>query len=47
MCIYPDLKPSTSGDSLHHVVVAGLDRGEEIVLPNDPARRQLLKQDWS
>jgi ABC-type bacteriocin/lantibiotic exporter with double-glycine peptidase domain len=39
------VKPS-AGQSLHYLVVAGLDRGESgIVLVNDPAQRKLLKLD--
>jgi ABC-type bacteriocin/lantibiotic exporter with double-glycine peptidase domain len=40
------LKPS-GADSLHYVVVAGLDAEQGILLLNDPARRKLLKQDRS
>jgi predicted double-glycine peptidase len=32
---------------LHYVVVAGLDREEQVVLLNDPALRKLLKEDDS
>ncbi len=38
------LKPS-AGDSLHYVVVAGLDSEQKLVLLNDPAERKLRKQD--
>lgn len=38
------LKPDASG-SLHYVVIAGVDTGNQIVLLNDPARRKLLKED--
>ncbi|MGA7858945.1 MAG: C39 family peptidase [Terracidiphilus sp.] len=38
------LKPG-SHQSLHFVVVAGLDRKNELVLVNDPAERKLLKED--
>lgn len=40
------LKPQHQA-SLHYVVVAGLDSGENIVLLNDPAQRKLLKVDRS
>jgi ABC-type bacteriocin/lantibiotic exporter with double-glycine peptidase domain len=40
------LKPA-SGGPLHYVVVAGIDRAQELVLINDPAQRKLLKQDRS
>lgn len=32
------------GDSLHYVVVAGIDDGEQVILLNDPAQRKLLKE---
>lgn len=38
------LKPET-GNSLHYVVVAGIDDSERVVLLNDPAQRKLLKED--
>jgi len=38
------LQPS-SGPSLHYVVVAGVDRGQHVLLVNDPAQRKLLKID--
>lgn len=38
------LKPG-GGDSLHYVVVAGLDAEHKVVLLNDPAERKLLKQE--
>ena len=38
------LKPD-QGNSLHYVVVAGLDNNERVVLLNDPAQRKLLKED--
>lgn len=38
------LKPA-GGDSLHYVVVAGVDDPQQVVLLNDPAQRKLLKQD--
>jgi ABC-type bacteriocin/lantibiotic exporter with double-glycine peptidase domain len=41
------LKPSEADSSLHYVVVVGLDQEQGIVLLNDPARRKLLKQNWS
>jgi ABC-type bacteriocin/lantibiotic exporter with double-glycine peptidase domain len=41
------LKPSGSNSSLHYVVVVGLDPEQKLLLLNDPARRKLLKQDWS
>jgi ABC-type bacteriocin/lantibiotic exporter with double-glycine peptidase domain len=41
------LKPSGDDDSVHYVVVAGLDVEQELLLLNDPARRKLIKQDWS
>ena len=41
------LKPSGSIDSLHYVVVVGLDPERNLLLLNDPARRKLLKQDRS
>jgi ABC-type bacteriocin/lantibiotic exporter with double-glycine peptidase domain len=41
------LKPSGSNSSLHYVVVVGLDAKGKLVLLNDPARRKLLKQEWS
>jgi ABC-type bacteriocin/lantibiotic exporter with double-glycine peptidase domain len=39
------LKPES--DSLHYVVVAGIDSEEGTLLVNDPAQRKLLKQDRS
>jgi ABC-type bacteriocin/lantibiotic exporter with double-glycine peptidase domain len=36
-----------SGDSLHYVVVAGVDQQHQLVLLNDPAQRKLLKEDRS
>lgn len=41
------LKPSGSSDSLHYVVVVGIDLEQDHILLNDPARRKLLKQDRS
>ena len=41
------LKPSGSIDSLHYVVVVGLDPERNLLLLNDPARRKLLTQDRS
>lgn len=41
------LRPSGSGDSLHYVVVVGIDPTQSVVLLNDPERRKLLKQDRS
>ena len=38
------LKPSAA-DSLHYVVIAGLDSEQKLVLLNDPAERKLRKQD--
>lgn len=38
------LQPS-SGALLHYVVVAGVDRGQHVVIVNDPAQRKLLKVD--
>ena len=38
------LKPA-GDDSLHYVVVAGVDDPERVVLLNDPAQRKLLKED--
>jgi ABC-type bacteriocin/lantibiotic exporter with double-glycine peptidase domain len=35
---------NTPHDSLHYVVVAGLDWEQGVVLKNDPAERKLLKQ---
>lgn len=40
------LKPD-SGQSLHYVVVAGVDPEHQLVLLNDPAQRKLLKEDKS
>jgi len=40
------LKPG-SGESLHYVVVAGLDPPHQLLLVNDPAQRKLLKEDQS
>jgi predicted double-glycine peptidase len=40
------LKPE-AGDSLHYVVVAGVDDSAHVVLLNDPAQRKLLKEDRS
>jgi ABC-type bacteriocin/lantibiotic exporter with double-glycine peptidase domain len=40
------LKP-TPGASLHYVVVVGIDRGQGLVLLNDPAERKLLKRHQS
>jgi predicted double-glycine peptidase len=40
------LKPD-EGNSLHYVVVAGVDDTERVVLLNDPAQRKLLKEDRS
>lgn len=37
------LKPSATETSLHYVVVAGLDWGQNLVLVNDPAQKKLLK----
>lgn len=37
------LQPA-GGDSLHYVVVAGIDDAEQVVLLNDPAQRKLLKE---
>lgn len=39
------LKPSGSSNSLHYVVVVGLDPEEDLLLLNDPWQRKLLKQD--
>ncbi len=41
------LKPSGGDDSLHYVVVVGLEAEQGILLLNDPARRKLVKQDRS
>jgi len=41
------LKPSGSDDSLHYVVVVGVDPGKQLILLNDPARRKLFKEDRS
>jgi predicted double-glycine peptidase len=41
------LKPSAADQSLHYVVVAGMDWEQELVLLNDPAQRKLLKQQRS
>ncbi len=38
------LQPS-SGRLLHYVVVAGVDRGQHVMIVNDPAQRKLLKVD--
>jgi ABC-type bacteriocin/lantibiotic exporter with double-glycine peptidase domain len=38
------LQPS-SGTLLHYVVVAGVDRGQHVIVVNDPAQRKLLKID--
>lgn len=38
------LKPA-GDDSLHYVVVAGVNDPERVVLLNDPAQRKLLKED--
>jgi len=38
------LKPD-SGNSLHYVVVAGVDDNQDMILINDPAQRKLLKED--
>lgn len=38
------LKP-IAADSLHYVVVAGIDAEQKLVLLNDPAERKLRKQD--
>lgn len=40
------LQPGSS-DSLHYVVVAGVDQQHQLVLLNDPAQRKLLKEDRS
>jgi len=40
------LKPG-GGDTLHYVVVAGIDAEHRVVLMNDPAERKLLKQDFA
>ena len=40
------LQPQGSG-TLHYVVVAGVDDGQQLVLVNDPAQRKLLKEDRS
>lgn len=37
----------TAHDSLHYVVVAGLDWRQGVVLKNDPAKRKLLRQERS
>lgn len=37
------LKPE-GGETLHYVVVAGVDDAEQVVLLNDPAQRKLLKE---
>lgn len=39
------LKPSVADDSLHYVVVAGMDSQREIIMVNDPAERKLRKLD--
>ena len=39
------LKPMPSENTLHYVVVAGLDLSESVVLVNDAAQRKLLKED--
>ncbi len=39
------LKPLASEMSLHYVVVAGLDWGQNLVLVNDPAQKKLLKEE--
>jgi ABC-type bacteriocin/lantibiotic exporter with double-glycine peptidase domain len=38
------LKPD-KGNSLHYVVIAGVNNNERVVLLNDPAQRKLLKED--
>jgi ABC-type bacteriocin/lantibiotic exporter with double-glycine peptidase domain len=38
------LKPD-EGNSLHYVVIAGVNNNERVVLLNDPAQRKLLKED--
>ncbi len=40
------LKPA-GDNSLHYVVIAGVDDPEHVVLLNDPAQRKLLKEDRS
>jgi ABC-type bacteriocin/lantibiotic exporter with double-glycine peptidase domain len=40
------LKPGT-GAPLHYVVVVGIEGERRLILVNDPARRKLLKQEWS
>ena len=47
------LKPG-SGETLHYVVVAGVDDSQNLIMLNDPAQRKLLKaerasfeKDWS
>jgi ABC-type bacteriocin/lantibiotic exporter with double-glycine peptidase domain len=39
------LKPSSLEQSLHYVVVVGVDPAENVVYVNDAAQRKLLKQD--
>ncbi len=41
------LKPLATESSLHYVVVAGLDWGQNLVLVNDPAQKKLLKEERS
>ena len=38
------LQPA-GGDTLHYVVVVGVDALQQVVLVNDPAQRKLLKED--
>ncbi|HLY97522.1 MAG TPA: C39 family peptidase [Candidatus Angelobacter sp.] len=39
------LKPLPTEDTLHYVVVAGIDLQQNVVLVNDAAQRKLLKED--
>ncbi len=41
------LKPSGSDNTLHYVVVVGIDLEQDLILLNDPAQRKLLKHDRS
>ena len=36
-----------SDDSLHYLVVVGVDPDRRLVMMNDPAQRKLLKEEWS
>ncbi|HMO80032.1 MAG TPA: C39 family peptidase [Pyrinomonadaceae bacterium] len=41
------LKPSASDNTLHYVVVVGIDKVQDHVLLNDPAQRKLLRHSRS